>query len=104
MAKKKITLELNDSQYKNLVKILALGEFVLQGHKNPNKQIEQMLSSIYSYAEHFDSEDMVIGPLSIGEKYEIDDKYMSDIIEECFDMGMIADEEDVRFMLKQSES
>ena len=102
MATKKITLEMSDSQYKNFLKIIALGEFAFQGHKQTNKHINQMISSICAYADKFNCEGFVTGPNLIDGCYEIDPDFMSDIIDKYMDIVHINDEEDMRFMLKGS--
>ncbi len=102
--KKKIVLEINDIQYKYLLKTLALGEFVLQGHiLETNKQIDQMMSMFYSYAKQFNCEEMVNGPFPLDNDYEINPDIMSKFLEEYFDIGELENEEDVRFMLKPTE-
>ncbi|MDD2635948.1 MAG: hypothetical protein PHW82_10655 [Bacteroidales bacterium] len=105
MGKKKITIEISDNQYKHLVKVLAVGEFAIQGHiLKPNKQITQMISAIFAHAKEFNCEHMVHGPLAFGDGYEIDVDYMSELIDEIFDVGEVQGEEDIRFMLKSSET
>jgi len=86
------------------VKVLALGEFVLQGHiLETDKQIDQIMSSIYFYAKEFNCGDMVKGSFSFANDYEIDPDYMSNLIDDFFDAGMVQAEELFRFMLKPSE-
>jgi hypothetical protein len=104
MPKKKITIEVNDSQYKDLVKVLALGEFALQGHLlETDKQIDKIMSFIYFYAKEFNCGDMVKGPFLFDNDYEINPDYMSNLIDDCFDAGMVKGEGLFRFMLKPSE-
>ncbi|MDD2634967.1 MAG: hypothetical protein PHW82_05655 [Bacteroidales bacterium] len=104
MAKKKITLKLDNQEYLDLLKIISIGEFAMYGHKiSENDEIFQLMSSIYKYAEDFNCEDLVRGPLSIDNSYEVDTGFMSDLINETFDIGKIPGEEDIRFMLKSSE-
>jgi len=103
MAKKKITVELSNNEYLNFLKIIALGDFAFQGHKKANRKLYQTISSICSYAKDFNCEDLINGPNLIDGCYEIDPDFMSDLIDECLDVGEVPGEEDIRFMLKSSE-
>lgn len=104
MTKKRISIELSDTQYRYLLKIIGLGEFVLQAHKlRSNTQITQMLDNIFSYSKQFGCEDMIDGPFKLDNSYEINPDMMSELIDECFDLGQIAGEEEGRFMLKAPE-
>jgi len=105
MTKKKITLELSKNDYLNLLKIISIGEFAMQGHKTSmDDTIHKMMSSIYKYAKDFNCDDLVDGPILIDGSYEIDTDYMSELIDKTFDVGSVPGEEDIRFMLKQSEN
>ncbi len=101
MAKKKITLELDNQEYLYLLKIISIGEFAMYGHKISNgDRIYQLMSSIYKYAKDFKCEDCVNGPILIDGSYEVDTEFMTKLIYDVFDVGELPDEESIRFMLK----
>jgi hypothetical protein len=105
MTKKKITLELSNNDYLNLLKIISIGEFAMQGHKTSTEDtIYKMLSSIYKHAKEFNCEDLVDEPFLIDDSYEVDVEYMARLIDETFDIEDGSEDEDMRFMLKQSEN
>jgi hypothetical protein len=80
MNKKKITIELTNAQYQNLVTIVALGDFILQGDKaKTSTSIAQVLHQIYQHAGLFECMEIVSNQI-LSTRFEISTEFFEKLL------------------------